>query len=82
MTKLRTRGLWKKGPPPSIGWWPASYYRSHHDIRWWNGRYWSKPLSWVCTAEEAAEGAMLPAVYSFDVEWTQRPKDWPERSRT
>ena len=79
---MKKRGLWHKGPPPSLGWWPASYYRSMHDIRWWNGRYWSKPCGISDTAEEAAEYALLAAVYSFDVEWTQRPKDWPARSLT
>jgi len=80
--RAKTRGKWRKGPPPSCGWWPASYYRSRHDIRWWNGRYWSKPAYPDYHCGQAEWYAAQPAVYSFDVEWTTRPKDWPEWSMT
>lgn len=73
------RGRWRKGAPPSVGWWPASYYRVPHDIRWWNGRFWSKPANAFHTAEQAAAIAVQAAAYSFDVEWTDRPRDWPEQ---
>jgi hypothetical protein len=29
------------GPPPSIGWWPATIHKFRSPIRWWNGENWS-----------------------------------------
>lgn len=29
------------GPPPSIGWWPATIHGIRGPIRWWNGEHWS-----------------------------------------
>jgi hypothetical protein len=35
---------WYSGPPPEIGWWPASYSRNISIIRYWDGKIWSKPV--------------------------------------
>jgi hypothetical protein len=72
---------WYKGPPPSIGWWPASRRRNPDLLRWWNGRKWSQPVHIRMTAEEAAESAYVET-FLDDIEWTDRPASWPERSRT
>lgn len=32
---------WRKGPPPTKGWWNASTERNPVARRWWNGRHWS-----------------------------------------
>jgi hypothetical protein len=34
--------VWKSGPPPSVGWWPASREMLQKDtLRFWNGSQWS-----------------------------------------
>jgi hypothetical protein len=74
---------WHKGPPPSIGWWPASWSRSPKILRWWDGKQWSMAVDDgmdAQTAEECAEVAC--SVYPHEIEWTDRPADWPARSRT
>ena len=73
---------WHKGPPPSIGWWPASVIRNTNALRWWNGERWSN----ACVRDEpiksVAKNAARKAEYQHDIEWTDRPASWPERSRT
>lgn len=66
---------WHYGPPPEIGWWPASANKEPNirSIRWWNGREWSYSAYPDNTAREAG----LIAEYSsqFDVNqvrWTDR----------
>ena len=72
---------WHEGPPPSIGWWPASRSREPDLFRWWNGKWWSVPArSWM-TEEQAEVTAKLKSAVN-DIEWTDRPASWPERSRT
>jgi hypothetical protein len=72
---------WHKGPPPSIGWWPASRRRNPELLRWWNGEWWSCAAHITWTAEDAEGAAELGTTMS-DIEWTDRPASWPERSRT
>jgi hypothetical protein len=41
---LPKKPVWRKGPPPEIGWWPADYQINQHSItrlRHWNGKHWS-----------------------------------------
>lgn len=73
---------WHKGAPPSIGWWPASVVKDITAIRWWNGQYWSLSARPKFTASRAAAAARHRTYASVDVEWTDRPKSWPARSRT
>jgi len=75
---------WHKGPPPSIGWWPASFHRIPNMLRWWDGISWSVPARIHMTALRAAENASIkePDRYQNDIEWTNRPNYWPERSKT
>jgi hypothetical protein len=73
---------WHKGPPPSIGWWPASTYRDPESLRWWNGRRWSLPAYSDMTATEASWRARGDTHSQSIIEWTDRPAWWPERSRT
>lgn len=73
---------WQKGPPPSIGWWPASAFRDRTILRWWNGRYWSSGV-WVYGNEsEVASAAKQKGASQKAIEWLPRPKSWPQRSRT
>lgn len=64
---------WNFGPPPSIGWWPASTYFERTSIRWWNGKNWSMAAHPSCSAEGAAKFAYMPAFKdSQPILWTKR----------
>lgn len=73
---------WHKGPPPSIGWWPASMYRDMSDLRWWNGRWWSIPANEEDPPQWAAFYAKFKALDQDLIKWTDRPDSWPQRSKT
>ena len=73
---------WHKGPPPSVGWWPASRSRNPNMLRWWD-KVWSLPVHKnERSAERVARNAATPEPRPFDIEWTDRPKSWPKRSHT
>lgn len=62
---------WHKGPPPHVGWWNASFMKSHDCWRWWNGFFWSEP-AWP---EYAAKYAQMAAkkkqeTNSHPIQWT------------
>lgn len=64
---------WHKGPPPSIGWWPASVQRDPEAIRWWNGHIWSYNARPEESAKVAAQYAAIPTgIVSNSIEWTNR----------
>jgi hypothetical protein len=73
---------WHKGPPPSIGWWPASVNRDENILRWWNGQYWSRALRSNDSIEIVEKFANVRTITHIPIEWTDRPSTWPERSRT
>ena len=74
---------WHSGPPRSIGWWPASNNRGEGIYRWWDGKRWSLACGDSCTAEGAGVIAAVKVSNSGHlIEWTDRPKSWPSRSRT
>lgn len=74
---------WHKGPPPSVGWWPASAVRSESVLRWWDGVNWSWGCSVDKSAKEAGEKAASKSrLARADIEWRHRPKSWPKRSHT
>jgi hypothetical protein len=74
---------WHSGPPPSIGWWPASMGKNPDMLRWWDGKRWSEGAPCWVSAEEAARYAKKQNIGpSWAVQWTDRPASWPERSRT
>lgn len=72
---------WHDGPPPSLGWWPASSMRVMDAYRWWNGKEWSVLAFERDSVVEAARSACIPTICT-GVQWRERPSDWPERSRT
>lgn len=63
---------WHKGPPPEIGWWPASVQRDKRAIRWWDGKRWSWPVEESFTAYQAAKFAKCAVDHSYQIEWTDR----------
>jgi hypothetical protein len=73
---------WHKGPPPSVGWWPASRLRNPNVLRWWDGSAWSFPVSIRMTSAQAERHSAKKSDRTCDIEWTERPASWPERSRT
>ncbi len=73
---------WRKGPPPSIGWWPASNCYNPDAHRWWNGEWWSTVAYPEYAANTVAAIARFKDVFQDEIEWTDRPASWPERSRT
>lgn len=75
---------WHKGPPPSIGWWPASLCRDASSVRWWNGGGWSISQYEGCSASSVAHAATLrvSSYWQPQIEWQDRPASWPARSRT
>ena len=75
---------WHSGPPPSLGWWPASWMKSADTIRWWDGKTWSVGASEWEGVEEAVRCAKqkMPENYNDLIEWQHRPASWPARSKT
>ena len=64
---------WHKGPPPEIGWWPASKRKDDQAIRWWNGEFWSISLTPDRSAEYAGTIATIGSIVATsDILWTER----------
>jgi hypothetical protein len=72
---------WHSGPPPSVGWWPASRFRDDAWMRWWDGERWSFAAHLSFSAKQAEDKASMSADFT-GINWTDRPASWPERSRT
>lgn len=85
MTRDIGKGPWRKGPPPSVGWWPADVHPGQRDIlRWWNGSKWSAWTHSDDSAKYASQWASKPLndYYQDKIMWRQRADWWPERSKT
>ena len=78
MTKL----IWHSGPPPSIGWWPASLNKKPDSIRWHDGKDWSIAAFPWFSVNVASESAKIKSNCQHAIKWTTRPASWPLRSRT
>jgi hypothetical protein len=64
---------WRKGAPPSIGWWPASVQGFIESIRWWDGRHWSMPVGPSYKSKMAARFAECKEINATPhIEWTDR----------
>ena len=75
---------WYSGPPPRIGWWPASASEDTECLRWWNGLYWSNCCWRSYTLRAVSRFAATPndIIWPGEIKWTDRPAWWPARSRT
>ena len=74
-----TKRVWKKGPPPHVGWWNASTCKNLSVWRWWNGRCWSGFALDHATPKEAATiAARRSGGWPALIEWTDY---WPENAR-
>ena len=67
-----TKRQWHSGPPPSVGWWPASVFRDEKSIRWWDGYAWSMAARPTYGAIFAADIAEWYAHERANIEWTER----------
>ena len=75
--------VWRKGPPPSLGWWIASLTRSTSSLRWWDGETWSFSTTPDSSPRRAGLVAQKKSIYGPKfIEWLPRPDYWPERSKT
>jgi hypothetical protein len=69
--------IWHDGPPPSIGWWPASSAKNPEYLRWWNGSCWSQPCRKGDPLLMVTFFAARPAAHSSNIQWHLRPANWP-----
>lgn len=72
VSNSKRRTVWHSGPPPAIGWWPASINRNFGPIRWWDGVSWSLPAyrgdpMWLVEQAAAAKEER-----SYRVWWRRR----------
>lgn len=79
---VKTRPIWRSGPPPSIGWWPASYSCDPTILRWWDGEAWSYFCQRGDSTEYIAKRAASHSELHESIRWTDRPARWPKRSKT
>lgn len=63
---------WRRGPPPEIGWWPASVHRTPTVLRFWDGRVWSSGAPMHMPSEAAGTLGEAVSLWSSEVEWTGR----------
>ena len=77
-----TEPKWHKGPPPSVGWWPASMNRVSSVYRWWDGAGWSLACMQHASADTVLAISQTHASKRPLIEWADRPAWWPERSKT
>lgn len=69
--------VWRSGPPPEIGWWPASVNDPPNPsiLRFWGGEFWSIGVehSSDCDyAQYAGNLQGLPSDYVSAIRWTDR----------
>jgi hypothetical protein len=81
-----TTELWHSGPPPSPGWWPASFRGLNSGLLcFWHAEkgVWSTPAHPRMSAAVAAMCANSRAyISSPQVLWRDRPANWPQASCT
>lgn len=73
---------WLEGPPPRVGWWPASIHRLPNRYRYWDGSQWSINATKAdqYRAEELAKVPDHPVMQSL-IYWVNEPWLWPPRPR-
>ena len=64
---------WRSGPPPEIGWWPASTSRDPDALRFWDGLCWSVLCRSVDDRNSAGLWGAKPSAYNTnEIRWTDR----------
>jgi hypothetical protein len=64
-----SKGKWNGGPPPAVGWWPASRNRVYGPYRWWDGKIWSLPAWRGDSLETVAQYAATPSENQKGIWW-------------
>jgi len=67
-----SKTVWHSGPPPSVGWWPASFWADSKSLRWWDGEVWSVSTEPTATSKEAGEKARQKTKGQFMIRWAKR----------
>lgn len=70
--KLPKNPVWRSGPPPSIGWWPASAGKWLTILRWWDGIKWSEFVSVFEPEKNVKNAAEKPSRIEFGITWTDQ----------
>lgn len=65
---------WRKGPPPLIGWWPASLCGNPLALRYWDGSIWSFAALHTANATTGAQMAKVKTTpqCTANIEWCDR----------
>lgn len=76
--------VWRTGPPPEIGWWPASYNDNVDVLRYWDGSRWSFNVRPSESQRRAGvEGLKNMFRFAKGIKWSDRwwltqPKGYPK----
>lgn len=73
MSTAKTDRVWRRGPPPHVGWWNASVMRDRTMWRWWDGKNWSRA---ECETKSAAS-AKKPAGLHSEI-WLNSEIEWSD----
>lgn len=65
---------WFSGPPPEVGWWPASTIQRAENLRYWDGQCWSCWVYHTRPRQEAGSIARRAATVNeqSEIRWTHR----------
>lgn len=69
-----TAPQWFSGPPPAVGWWPASAFFDVDLYRWWDGQKWSIAATRLKNHHFAASISRHAAVLD-DIRWRRWSAD-------
>lgn len=76
---MKIARMFRKGPPPHIGWW----YTQRHDgvkaWRWWDGSRWSVVV--YHDREQTRLNNLVRSKSPFDMTQIEWCKYWPENAR-
>ena len=72
--KIPDDPVWRNGPPPEEGWWPASSGGEPRCLRWYTkaNDQWSRPAYPNNTAVEAGIIANIPTAWQEEIKWANR----------
>jgi len=60
---------WFSGPPPAVGWWPASALGLIDFYYWWDGEEWSQYACFDFSPEQAEYRASRRSKNSQNIKW-------------